>query len=52
MSDLMCFWELATHYIDELAKAAAKYSDLPQKKRDKHLQKNALMSKRYSGRWS
>ncbi len=19
MSDLMCFWELATHYIDELA---------------------------------
>jgi hypothetical protein len=42
------FWELATHYIDELKKAADDYSKLPNEKREKYLKKNMLVYKKYS----
>jgi hypothetical protein len=42
------FWELAIHYIDELAKAADDYLTLPHEKRDRYLKKNTLVYKKYS----
>lgn len=42
------FWELAIHYIDELAKAADDYSKFPNEKREKYLQKNTLAYAKYS----
>jgi hypothetical protein len=37
------FWELAIHYIDELAKAASDYEKLNSKKRAKYLRKQKLV---------
>ena len=37
------FWELAIHYIDELAKAASDYEKLDSKKRARYLRKRKLV---------
>jgi len=42
------FWELAIHYIDELAKAADEYLTFPHEKRDRYLRKNTLVYRKYS----